>query len=84
MVIGMQPIKVKTILLISDNNRIKVYEQMFSYTLNSLKQLHMEREKTFAQEAILKRIYEKTEKKEAFQDYNESYSDYSYGDSSNW
>lgn len=42
------------------------------------------KDKTFAQEAILKRINEKTEKIEAFQDYNESYSDYSYGDSSNW
>lgn len=41
-------------------------------------------ETTYAQEAIKKRISEITEKEDSFQDYNESYSDYTYLDASGW
>lgn len=44
-----------------------------------------EKELTYAQEAIKRLISEKTEMEEsAFQDYNESYSDYTYFDASVW
>lgn len=42
------------------------------------------KETTYAQEAIEKRISQKVESEDVFQDYNESYSDYTYLDASGW
>lgn len=42
------------------------------------------KERTYAQMTIEKRIFEKTEFEDVFQDYNESYSDYTYYDASGW
>ena len=42
------------------------------------------KETTYAQETIKKCISEIKEKENDFQDYNESYSDYTYYDASGW
>lgn len=42
------------------------------------------KEKTYAQVSIQRRISEKIESEDIFQDYNESYSDYTYYDASGW
>lgn len=43
-----------------------------------------DKETTCAQAAIEKRISQKVENEDVFQDYNESYSDYTYYDASGW
>ncbi|MBP5709939.1 MAG: hypothetical protein J6W84_03075 [Bacteroidales bacterium] len=42
------------------------------------------KETTYAQEAIKEHIFQKVESEDVFQDYNESYSDYTYLDASGW
>lgn len=43
-----------------------------------------DKETTYAQVAIQRRISQKVESEDIFQDYNESYSDYTYLDASGW
>lgn len=42
------------------------------------------KETTYAQEIIRENIFKKTETGDVFQNYSESYSDYSYQDASSW